>query len=188
MTDKPIIPFTCEICNSQFHELAGSKCSICGKVVCRVHLKGKVCTECHDKKIPEQDPWFRKATKKDIFLVLFVVIYVFAALIIQTHYSVIIGLIMFGLALFVVLIAFFVTPIEKIVIPSKIPQFKKKKRVISLLIFLIIISGLIGIISAIFMRTGVIDRKIDNKFIIIELSIIAVLILGYWIFFSKRKI
>ena len=53
MRDKQIIPFTCEICNTQIHELAGGKCSRCGKIVCRVHLKGKVCTDCHSKKMPE---------------------------------------------------------------------------------------------------------------------------------------
>ena len=138
--------------------------------------------------ITKTDPLFRRATKKDIFLMLFVVIYLFVAMILLESYSSIIGLIMLGVGFFVLLVAFFLTPTEKwFRDPSQINQSEKRKRVISSLIFVFLISSVIGIISAILMRTGVIDRKIDNKFIIIELLIIAVFTLGYWIFFSKKK-
>jgi hypothetical protein len=51
METKPIIPFTCEICKNQFHELAGAKCVICGKLVCRAHYKHGTCTECYKMKL-----------------------------------------------------------------------------------------------------------------------------------------
>jgi hypothetical protein len=51
-----VIPFTCAICGAQVHELAGGKCSKCGKIVCRHHffkgrLKGqnRVCSGCLDR-------------------------------------------------------------------------------------------------------------------------------------------
>ncbi len=48
-----IIPFTCAICSAKFNELAGGRCSKCGKIVCQHHffkgwLKGqnRVCSKC----------------------------------------------------------------------------------------------------------------------------------------------
>jgi hypothetical protein len=36
--ERHVVPFLCEVCGSPFHELAGGRCSGCGKMVCREHV------------------------------------------------------------------------------------------------------------------------------------------------------
>jgi hypothetical protein len=37
--DQAIVPFTCEICGSQFDAPGGGRCDGCGKIACHEHLR-----------------------------------------------------------------------------------------------------------------------------------------------------